>query len=97
MTPHQRDAYTQAETDEPLPVLTDAEIDDGYRATKPGIIGAARTALVLHADDDGVVFGSLVVKDGTPDVHRNAQIALYSRLKRERRAARTTPDPGIPK
>lgn len=79
-----RDPYTQ-EVVEAEPVqLPGPAADDGYSATKVGYNGAARTALVLHYDARGITHGSLVVKDGTLDVHRAEQIAMYARQKRER-------------
>jgi len=74
-----------------LPTNTQLVDPSGYTATKPGPIGAAHTAVVFHVDEHGIAFGSLVVKDGTPDLHRTEQIRMYGRKKRTIQETATFP------
>ena len=74
-----------------LPTNTQLVDPSGYTATKPGPIGAAHTAVVFHVDEHGIAFGSLAVKDGTPDAHRRVQRKMYGNKNRTIKETGTFP------
>jgi hypothetical protein len=94
MPADQKDAYEQIPI-EPATVPADTELPvDGYDRLSPGVIGAGHRVIYAVIDDKGIGFidaGEKLEGDNAKDIHRTAQIQMYSRLKRERLAALNQP------
>lgn len=65
------------------------EVETGYWSQVPNPArGGKSPPLYARIDEGGIGFEYAAEDDGKPDIHRQEQQKLYSRLKRERREGR---------
>jgi hypothetical protein len=81
------DPYTGEPQGHAIPVK-EAEIADIYLASSPGVLGAGHRVIYAVITPNGIAMvdtGKKQEGDNTADLHRTEQIAMYRRLKRQRK------------
>jgi len=80
--PPLEDPYTGESFGPALPV-SDAELDDGYRATAPGPLGGPMPAVWLAYDDKGIIGAKVSAHHEGDDIRRAALKQIYRKRARD--------------